>query len=42
MASSKYLRRRIVVAALLVLAIALAVAFANRGQLRGVYDQLLG
>ncbi|MEY4411276.1 MAG: hypothetical protein RLZ69_850 [Actinomycetota bacterium] len=42
MASSKYLRRRIVVAALLVLAIALAVALANRGQLRGVYDQLLG
>ena len=42
MAAAKYLRRRVAVVVVLVLVIGAAVAYFNRAQLRGVYDQVLG
>ena len=42
MAEAKYVRRRIGVVAVLVIAVLLVTGYLNRAQLRGVYDQVLG
>jgi UPF0755 protein len=42
MAEAKYVRRRIGVVAVLLIAVLLVAGYVNRAQLRGVYDQILG